>query len=306
MTSMALRTLVFMDLEGTHLPNRVPPFGPPRITEVALLACRMRQFKRPFRVTDRISFCIRPPENICSETTQITGTDSFRADSLGDLHFIFYNASFWNFMRKHIISLSYSFIVSAGLDNYNLEQQPVFSETATALKAFMLTLDQPICLIAHNGEKFDFPLLKAELDACGDTWDDLDIHICDSLQAFRFILPQHPEDHFSVAASECRLEEARLLQEDRSASTQSQQSPENICTPPKNPPSDKELNSPSEDEQPGMRTPPRSQQPPKPNHPPQAPHKKRIQSRFVGRRADGKIQPRKTSYKLADIYRRFV
>ncbi|OQR70892.1 hypothetical protein BIW11_11334 [Tropilaelaps mercedesae] len=265
---MDLRTLVFLDLECTHLPSRMPPFGPPRVTEVALLACRLRQFKRPFRVTDRISFCIRPPENVCSETSQVSG-----------------------------------------LDNFNLEQQPIFGGTASTLKSFMLTLDQPICLIAHNGNKLDFPLLKAELEASGDAWDDLDIHTCDSLEAFRFILPQHSEDHFSVAASECHLEEVFAAQTQSTSrpatdTVQSQTQPDCMCTPPKNPRFDVELSLPSDIEQPGMRTPPRSQQPPRPNHPPPPPHKKRVQSRFLEKGADGKMQLKRTSYKLIDIYRR--
>lgn len=176
----------------------------------------------------------------------------------------------------------------------------------------MLTLDQPICLIAHNGNKLDFPLLKAELEATNDAWDDLDIYTCDSLEAFRFILPQHPENHFCIAASDNCLEEAFSSQRESTSRTQdietdgSHESPKRMCTRPKHPRVDKETSLSDGDEQPGMRTPPRSQQPSKPNNPPPAPHKKRVQSRFVEKGADGKMHPRRTSYKLIEIYKRLV
>lgn len=54
---------------------------------------------------------------------------------------------------------------SSGLDNYNLENEKSFStETGELIKSFMNRLQAPICLVAHNGNKFDYPILRKQLD----------------------------------------------------------------------------------------------------------------------------------------------
>ena len=54
--------------------------------------------------------------------------------------------------------------ISPGLDNYNLESQFSFdSSTNSMMSLFLSHLEKPICLLAHNGDNFDFPLLQAEL-----------------------------------------------------------------------------------------------------------------------------------------------
>ena len=55
-----------------------------------------------------------------------------------------------------------------GLDNYNLTGQAQFDSGAVELlERFLARLEGPVCLAAHNGDKFDFPLLQAELAKCG-------------------------------------------------------------------------------------------------------------------------------------------
>ena len=57
-----------------------------------------------------------------------------------------------------------------GLDNYNLSGQATFDrETGELLNSFLARLTPPLCLVAHNGNKYDFPLLKAELEKVGIT-----------------------------------------------------------------------------------------------------------------------------------------
>ena len=52
-----------------------------------------------------------------------------------------------------------------GLDNYNLSGQATFDkETGQLLNIFLERLPKPLCLVAHNGDSYDFPLLKAELE----------------------------------------------------------------------------------------------------------------------------------------------
>ena len=51
-----------------------------------------------------------------------------------------------------------------GLSNDLLENQSRFKpESVNLLKLFLENLPQPICLVAHNGSRYDYPLLQAEL-----------------------------------------------------------------------------------------------------------------------------------------------
>ena len=52
-----------------------------------------------------------------------------------------------------------------GLDNYNLTGQSKFDKNiGNLLNTFLSCLPSPVCLVAHNGSQYDFPLLKAELE----------------------------------------------------------------------------------------------------------------------------------------------
>ena len=54
------------------------------------------------------------------------------------------------------------------LDNYNLSEQSKFSNTTGGLiNNFLSSLPSPICLLAHNGNAYDFPLLNAEFGKLG-------------------------------------------------------------------------------------------------------------------------------------------
>ncbi|XP_050022923.1 uncharacterized protein [Dermacentor andersoni] len=76
----------------------------------------------------------------------------------------------------------------SGLDNWELQWCPSFGEAAQVLEKFLYTLQPPICLVAHNGDKFDFPLLRAELKHASPGIDLTAFFCCDSLPAFREIL----------------------------------------------------------------------------------------------------------------------
>ena len=55
-----------------------------------------------------------------------------------------------------------------GLNNDNLYQQKDFdSEVGDLILLFLRRLESPVCLVAHNGSRFDFPLLAAELQSTG-------------------------------------------------------------------------------------------------------------------------------------------
>lgn len=74
-----------------------------------------------------------------------------------------------------------------GLDNEQLEKSPPFEEVAPLVERFLHTLPQPVCLLAHNGNAFDFPLLHSELQRCPRV-DFSPFLCCDTLPALRQIL----------------------------------------------------------------------------------------------------------------------
>jgi three prime repair exonuclease-1 len=54
------------------------------------------------------------------------------------------------------------------LDNYNLSGQAMFDKnTGEMLNIFLTRLPSPVCIVAHNGNLYDFPLLKAEMEKAG-------------------------------------------------------------------------------------------------------------------------------------------
>lgn len=51
------------------------------------------------------------------------------------------------------------------LDNWKLEKcKKMDSNTVDLLKCFFNQLNKPICLVAHNGNRFDYPILKEHLN----------------------------------------------------------------------------------------------------------------------------------------------
>ena len=55
-----------------------------------------------------------------------------------------------------------------GLDNYNLSGQSQFDgDTVNMINSFLTRLPPPVCLVAHNGDYYDYPLLMAEIVRTG-------------------------------------------------------------------------------------------------------------------------------------------
>lgn len=121
-------SLVFFDLETTGL----PAYHSPKITELSFCAVERNQFlngqpKEIPRVTNRLNLCIYPSRLVDPEATNKTK-----------------------------------------LDNYNLEHQSRFDEDVfSVIFSFLNRLKRPICLIAHNGFNFDFPILRSEIAKLG-------------------------------------------------------------------------------------------------------------------------------------------
>lgn len=58
--------------------------------------------------------------------------------------------------------------IISDLTNDLLEHQSPFDENLfNALDGFMKRMPHPVCVIAHNGLRFDFPVLQAELQRIG-------------------------------------------------------------------------------------------------------------------------------------------
>ncbi|KAH3689406.1 uncharacterized protein LOC127864089 [Dreissena polymorpha] len=72
-----------------------------------------------------------------------------------------------------------------GLYNDSLEsQKPFTASTVQLLQNFLGHLQPPVCLLAHYGNGFDFPLLKQELQRINQSLDS-SILCADTLEAFR-------------------------------------------------------------------------------------------------------------------------
>lgn len=128
-----IKTLVYFDIEATGLRSS----GRPRICEMSLVAVNTQdvlnsktedaqycEAKLLPRIVNKLTLCIYPKAVILPLVSDLTG-----------------------------------------LDNYNLSEQSSFNKNVGELiNNFLSCLPTPVCLVAHNGNAYDFPLLKAELD----------------------------------------------------------------------------------------------------------------------------------------------
>ncbi|XP_076454933.1 uncharacterized protein LOC143289735 [Babylonia areolata] len=83
-----------------------------------------------------------------------------------------------------------------GLYNDVLEHMATFTDQATLITGFLARLPQPVCMVAHNGHRFDFPLLQSELSRAECSLPpEAEVYCADSLEAFRVMdgLPAQPD-----------------------------------------------------------------------------------------------------------------
>ena len=101
-----------------------------------------------------------------------------------------------------------------GLNNFLLENQSKFTaSTSSLLNAFLAHLPQPVVLVAHNGDKFDYPLLKSELNKVNSDLDSSILTI-DSLPAMRNIFDE------MIATIKDEVQAANVLVKDGQFDTQ--------------------------------------------------------------------------------------
>ncbi|XP_023934339.1 three prime repair exonuclease 2-like [Bicyclus anynana] len=73
-----------------------------------------------------------------------------------------------------------------GLTNQFLKNQPIFKDNIKCINAF-LDKPKPVCLVAHNGDRFDFKILQSEYLTANEYLPN-DLMCLDTLNAFRNIL----------------------------------------------------------------------------------------------------------------------
>ncbi|XP_043474774.1 uncharacterized protein LOC122506569 [Leptopilina heterotoma] len=144
MTKM-INSFVFLDLETTDLIR----YGiMPRITELAMVAVLREHIKIPQsklpRVLAKLVIPINPNENIPKIVTKITE-----------------------------------------LTNHHLKNIKQFDfNVCGQINHFLQRLEEPICFVAHNGKKFDYPILLNEFQNYGEVLPS-EILAVDSLDVFR-------------------------------------------------------------------------------------------------------------------------
>uniref|UniRef100_R4G2U5 Putative three prime repair exonuclease 1 n=1 Tax=Rhodnius prolixus TaxID=13249 RepID=R4G2U5_RHOPR len=147
----SIQSYVILDLK--QLGFLTTNYGELKITEISLLGVMKNHFddSTPFRiprVVNKLTMCFHPERFISCQSENITG-----------------------------------------LSNDLLEEQGTFDNNfCDILHNFVLRVPQPVCLLAHNGYRFDFPLIQAhtkilgrplpEHILCADTWYAFkDLHI---------------------------------------------------------------------------------------------------------------------------------
>ena len=142
-----VRTLVYFDLEATGLKSS----GKPRICELSLVAVDIQDVLKLNKLM---------VENIKNKSI---GSNSSQERNLTPR--IINKVTLCVYPMAIIVPLVSDI---TGLDNYNLTGQSTFSKvTGDLINNFLSLLPSPVCLVAHNGNDYDFPLLKAEMEKTG-------------------------------------------------------------------------------------------------------------------------------------------
>ena len=142
-----VKTLVYFDIEATGLKSS----GKPRICELSLIAVNIQDV---LSLNLKIK-CFLDKDNSESDLRQAM---SLSPRILNKLTICVYPMA-------TIVPLVSDL---TGLDNYNLTDQSEFNKnTGELISSFLALLPSPVCLVAHNGNAYDFPLLKAELKKSG-------------------------------------------------------------------------------------------------------------------------------------------
>lgn len=135
---------MFLDLEATGLASAHPRT---RITELSLVALSQQELWKYHRhLSEFRSDQVRhgASQDLESVTPRV----------LNKLTLCFYPGTMVPPQVSHL----------TGLDNYNLEDQKRFSgQSAAVVRDFLALLQKPICLIAHNGDRYKTHFQRANV-----------------------------------------------------------------------------------------------------------------------------------------------
>ncbi|XP_077990823.1 LOW QUALITY PROTEIN: three-prime repair exonuclease 1-like [Glandiceps talaboti] len=151
------QTFVFIDLEATGLPGLDGSL--PDITELCMVAISRSSISGNTvrgilpRVRDKLSLCLTPDKELSEHAERMTG-------------------------------LSRSLLQKQG-------KKPMDSDVDGALRCFLQRQVRPICIVSHAGDRFDFPVLKNELQKVNSTLED--VYTIDSLKFFQHHLPHQKQ-----------------------------------------------------------------------------------------------------------------
>ena len=148
-----IETLVYFDIEATGLKSS----GRPRITEISFLAVKMDD-------TLNLSFEIMQLLKNGHSEGNLLQLESLQPRIVNKLTLCVYPMAT---IVPHVSDIT-------GLDNYMLNGQSKFDKsTGNLLNSFISHLPSPVCLVAHNGDCYDFPLLKSEMEKVNTPLDPL-------------------------------------------------------------------------------------------------------------------------------------
>jgi len=170
------RMLVFLDLEGTGWPDAD---GPSKITEIGLYAVTVESFLRKSIIAQLLSTGkhVQYPKSdpLFSQVNKIPPRC---AHSL-------------NLVLNPGKNVRPAVSESSGIFNCDLDTHSKFSEHhALAIKSFfnlISAVDPNFCLVAHNGNTWDFKMLKKTVEEQKNVRFEFQMNTCDSMAAFKQI-----------------------------------------------------------------------------------------------------------------------
>ena len=177
-----IQTFVFLDLESTGLKRNNP-----RIVELSMIAVsrdhlmEMKNTVTPPSTPPDTDECLSSSQE-SNGHTNLEHTDVQRKNVIPKLPRVTHKYTRlyypWTLMPPHVEKIN-------GLNNEVLEHLPSFTEASAQAIVLFLDLPKPVCLVAHNGNRFDYPLLMAELTRVGCVDKFLDLQCTDSLSAIK-------------------------------------------------------------------------------------------------------------------------
>ncbi|XP_038218372.1 uncharacterized protein LOC119836969 [Zerene cesonia] len=109
-----------------------------------------------------------------------------------------------------------------GLSNANLKNQATFKNRIDSLNSYLEQFPKPVCLVAHNGNRFDFKIIRSEyIDANKDL--PMELLCIDSMSGFRKIIDLYETN---IARQDVQKETPNISTLDESLLTDDEDWPE--------------------------------------------------------------------------------